>query len=148
MTKQDFYWLVDEFKPRAMSHFGKWHIDGCAESLICDGYLVTRYEKDTLFMFKKNHLRHKIDYTVCADKAKPYLRRLETITMREQYSLEIDLLEQFVCNTINKSLLKSHIINNNFISFYIHHWYCRYYFDDSNLIEKGYALEAPKGMYK
>ena len=146
MTKQDFYYLVDEFMVRSAARSGKWHVDGCAEPLICDSYFISRYKEDTLFRFKKNYLT-PYNYNVYVDKIKPYLRPLETITINERYFLETTLLKEIIFYTIRSSLTKAFLIDHSFINNDLREWYCNHCFDDNDLIKNGYALEAPEGMY-
>ena len=149
MTKQDFYYLVDEFKFRLTASHGKWHIDGCTEPFVSYGYVINQYKENTLFRFKRNYSSSCIDYIVYVDEVKPYLRPLETITIKEQYSLETTLLDQTIFYIIRSSLTKTFLMDHYYIMDNdLREWYCNHWFDDNNLIEKGYALEAPKGMYK
>ena len=68
----------------------------------------------------------------CMDNPKPYLRSIRNMTEDEENEYKS------TCTQIN---------GINFENFRTFDWFNKHHFDYRNLIEKGLALEAPKGMY-
>jgi hypothetical protein len=62
-------------------------------------------------------------------EVKPYLRPMSSMTVEEQYEYN---------TAIDNDIEPERIVD----------WYNLHHFDYRKLIEKGLALEAPKGMYK
>jgi len=84
------------------------------------------------------------------DDVKPYLRPLTSMTTEEEYEFH-----QIMKRNSDKSLslmdYNDHLQQLSFfiiVGVEIVDWLNKHHFDYYGLIEKGLALEAPKGMYK
>jgi len=86
-----------------------------------------------------------VHYTGYLESIKPYLRPMSSMTMEE---VKYKLSKFFkIINTKIEGIGYVPILNSGSAIKYIN-WLNENHFDYNRLIEKGLALEAPKGMYK
>ena len=80
---------------------------------------------------------------------KPYLRPISSMTDEEkgELKLEQEKDEELFIQVINKSQNGDDSLLGTVIPHYAEDWANKNHFDYRGLIEKGLALEAPKGMY-
>ena len=111
-------------------------------------------------IFVKDSLDDKAIYTIGyhpnLDNCKPYLRPMSSMTEEEKNEIESvsdalfgDALDEQIneCLIQDKSFSKSRVMTYIACS-RVTDWLNERHFDYRGLIEKGLALEAPKGMYK
>ena len=98
--------------------------------LMEETYTSVGADGDDFGSFNKRH------YTGCVDFIKPYLRPMSSMTEEER--------TEFSALAVGTHLFKGPLIP----SYRTLDWLNKHHFDYRGLIEKGLALEAPKGMYK
>lgn len=94
-------------------------------------------------------------YNIIKDKVKPYLRPMSSMTEEEKEELE-SISSFYFNNALDvqiQKLLKGDNKDGSRILEYVActkvtDWLNVHHFDYCGLIEKGFALEAPKNMYK
>lgn len=117
------------------------------------------YDETESYIFHKGS---SLGYDINGDIIKPYLRSLSSMTEEEAKEIAIlhdiiDILSVKVtsnyidviiddgfCSTMTRTIWYDEIIS----SIEIFDWCNKNHFDYRGLIEKGLAIEAPKGMYK
>lgn len=117
-------------------HFGEIkEVLGVFNDIIQVGYDINDYE-DTYI-----------------EDIKPYLRPLSSITEEEKNELKENNIKLDVCSNSEYiayqwscSVWEQDPLGNEDMLF-LHHWFYKHFFDINDLIPKGLALEAPKGMY-
>lgn len=115
-------------------------------------------EKETCILMGINGGKVYLDVdtdSFCIESVKPYLRPMNSMTEEErsQYNIYIGYTEihrQSICmdsdSQVNPNIGGYPYIFLASVSKYIN-WLLEHHFDYNGLIEKGLALEAPKGMY-
>lgn len=94
-------------------------------------------------------VRDSVHYTGYIETIKPYLRPMSSMTEEERKELSIILNYEFYVDDDFALVAEDdrHRIRLELCEGYID-WLNAHHFDYRGLIEKGLALEAPKGMYK
>jgi len=85
-------------------------------------------------LYTRNPNNHNISSLVPIEQAKPYLRPMSSMTLEERF--EYNGLINYVAD-----------FSFELMSWKVYDWLNKHHFDYRGLIEKGLALEAPKGMY-
>lgn len=131
MTQEDKELLLKDLGTRLAYHpviYGKEGIstnEGILTSVTTSGVFINTKGGSTLFYF--------------IEEIKPYLRPLCSMTKKEAIEL---------CTDVNDTVLRITKKNHTCIlSIDQMDWLNAHHFDYRDLIEKGLALEAPKGMY-
>ena len=109
--------------------------DLCARlpyGVICDIYDDTCTIKEKLLF---GGISHFADDTICV---KPYLRPISSMTKEEKIEYGDRCYLTLECISANQQYYFNELYD----------WLLKHHFDYRGLIEKGLALEAPKGMYE
>ena len=97
-------------------------------------------EREELHLRQLNDKKYRY-YTVLNDNPKPYLRSLSSMTEEEQKEFI-----EFHCVTLCPIIIDTCLTVENESNMF--DWLNAHHFDYHKLIDKGLAIEAPKGMYK
>ena len=140
MTQEEKYLLLKDLCARLLYGIKAYEDDENPPVIICS------YEAEDTFI-DSDGWSHKIG------TFKPYLRPMSSMTEEERKELKDILREKsFAVDCRNELIIytnSEYDCDNYFSDFYdIQDWLNSHHFDFRNLIEKGLALEAPKGMYK
>lgn len=115
------------------------------------GFVVHRYSDNRDIAFKQKEIdlfAHFLEYSE-GEIFKPYLRPMSSMTEEEkgELKLEQEKDEELFIQVINKSQNGDDSLLGTVIPHCAEDWANKNHFDYRGLIEKGLALEAPKGMY-
>ena len=87
-------------------------------------------------------------FNIEEDECKPYLRPMSSMTRKELYEVQEILGKGIEIHDVFISIVDSSINTFSYLELQaVFDWLNAHHFDYRGLIEKGLALEAPKGMY-
>lgn len=121
-----------------------------------DVYVVSGYNDDRIYLDCPVYDEGDDEWLV--ESVKPYLRSMESMTKEELQQLQgiidecgITWKPQIGYDTINEIYINGEVKLGNCIPLIVMveivKWLLKHHFDYNGLIEKGLAIEAPKGMY-